>query len=60
MSLRFPREFFQNLRDAHRENTPSNKTQALTKNVNMDIWVHATLNFFFIRGSSTVIEFSKK
>ena len=30
---------------------PSNKTQALTKRVNMDIWVVGTTNQLFIRGS---------
>ena len=33
------------------ENTPSNKTEALTKSKNMYIWVIGTLNQLFIRGS---------
>ena len=37
------------------ENTPSNKTQALTKNMNMDIWVVGKL-----RDSFTQIKLSKK
>ena len=32
------------LKDTHRENTPSNKTQALTKSFNMGTWVIGTLN----------------
>ena len=32
------------IKDTHRENTPSNKTQALTKSMNMDIWKIGTLN----------------
>ena len=37
--------------DTHREKAPSNKTPALTKNMNMDIWVVGTSNELFIRGS---------
>ena len=33
--------------------TPSNKTPALTKSVNMNIWVVGTSNRLFIRGSFT-------
>ena len=47
-------------KDTHRENSPSNKTQALTKNMNMDIWVIGTLNQIFKRGFSTQIKFSKR
>ena len=32
------------LKDTHRESKPSNKTQALTKSINMGIWVNGTLN----------------
>ena len=39
---------------------PSNKTQALTKNINMKICVVGTLNLVFIRGSFNEIKFSKK
>ena len=31
-------------KDHYRENTPSNKTQALTKSMNMNIWVIGTFN----------------
>ena len=33
----------------HTENIPSNKTQALAKSTDMDIWVIDTLNQVFIR-----------
>ena len=36
------------LRDTHRENTTSTKTRALTKSMNMDIWVIGTSNQLFI------------
>ena len=39
------------LKDAHREKTASNQTPALTKSVNMDIWVVGTSNQLLIRGS---------
>ena len=35
----------------YRENAPSNKTPALTKSTNMDIWVVGISNQLFIRGS---------
>ena len=38
-------------KDTHMENTPSNKTEALTKSKNMYIWAIGTLNQLFIRGS---------
>ena len=38
-------------KDTHREKAPSNKTLALTKSRNMDIWVVGTSNQLFIRGS---------
>ena len=31
-------------KDTHREKAPSNKTSALTKSINMGIWVVGTLN----------------
>ena len=43
----------------HKENVPSNKTRALTKSMNMDIWVVGKLNQLFIRGLFTEINFSK-
>ena len=30
--------------DTHRKNAHSSKTQALTKSINMDIWVVSTIN----------------
>ena len=40
-------------KDTHREKAPSNKTSALTKMINIDIWVVGTSNQLFIRGSQT-------
>ena len=42
----------QKIKDPHREKALPNKTPALTKNTNMDIWVVGTANQLFIRGSS--------
>ena len=39
------------LKDTNMEKTPSNKTSALTKSTNMDIWVVGTSNQLFVRGS---------
>ena len=39
------------LNDTQREKAPSNKTPALTKNTNIDVWVIDTSNQFFIRDS---------
>ena len=39
------------LKDTHRERAPSNKTPALTKSTNMDVWTAGTLSQLFIRGS---------
>ena len=44
----------------HRENTHSNKTQPLTKSMNKDIWVIGTMKQLFVRGSYTLIKFSKQ
>ena len=41
------------LKDTHREKTPSNKTQELTKSLNMNIWVLGALNQLFVRGCYT-------
>ena len=46
-------------KDNHRGKVPSNKTQTLTKSMNMDIWVVGALNLVFIRGLSNEIKFSK-
>lgn len=35
------------LRDNHRENKPSSKTQILRKNKNLDIWILGSLNQLF-------------
>ena len=48
------------LKDTHREKTPSNKTSALAKSMNMDIWVAGTSNQLFIAGSYTKAKFQKK
>ena len=40
-----------NFKDTHRKKSPSNKTAALTKSMNMDIWVNGTSKQVFIRGS---------
>ena len=47
-------------KDTHGEKAPSNKTQASTKSMSMDIWVVGTLNLVFVRGSYNSIKFSKK
>ena len=39
------------VKDTHREKAPSNKTPALTKSMNMGIWVAGTSTRLFIRGS---------
>ena len=39
------------LKDTHRENGPSNKTPALRKSTNMDVWALGTINQLSIRGS---------
>ena len=39
------------LKDTYREKAPSNKTSALSKTMNMDIWVISTSNQLSIRGS---------
>ena len=48
------------VKDTHRENTPSNKTETLTKSMNMYICAIGTLNQLLIRGSYTQTKFSKK
>ena len=47
-------------KDTHGEKVPSNKTQAFTKSMSMDIWVVGTLNLVSVRGSYNSIKFSKK
>ena len=48
------------LKDNHREKGSSNKIQAFTKSLSVDIWLVGTSNQLFIRGSYTEIKFSKK
>ena len=38
-------------KDTHRKKSPSNETAALTKSMNMDIWVNGILKQVFVRGS---------
>ena len=47
------------LTNTYWENTPSNKNQALTKSINMDIWAVGILYQQFIGGSWTQTKFSK-
>ena len=59
-----------NVTDTHRENALSNKSQTLTKFVNMDIWIVGILNMdiwvvgilnkLFTKGSDTILIFFKK
>ena len=39
------------IKDTHREEAPLNETLALTKSMNMDIWVVSMSNQIFVRGS---------
>ena len=48
------------VKDTHREKVPPNKTPALKKSMNMDIWMVDTSNQPFIRGSQIETKFSKK
>ena len=48
------------LRDTHKDNTTSKKTEALKKSIYMYIQVIGTLNQLFIRGSHTQIIKKKK
>ena len=45
------------LKDTHREKAPWNKTPALTKSMNMDIWVFGTSNQLFTRDSESGTKF---
>ena len=47
-------------KDTHKEISLSNKTPALTKNMNMNIWVVGTSNQLFVRGSFTETKLSTK
>ena len=48
------------LKDIHRENIPSNKTEAIAESMNMYIWTIGKLNQLFITGCYTHIKFKKK
>ena len=48
---------FSKFKDTHTENAPWNKTQALTKSMNVGIWVIGTSNQLFVRGSYAQINF---
>ena len=48
------------VKDPHRKKTPSNKIPALTKSMNMSIWVVGASIQLLIRGSQTETKFSKK
>ena len=52
--------YFDYFKDTHREKALSNKTPALAKSMNIDIWILCISNQLFIRGSSTETKFSKK
>ena len=52
--------YYYTIKGTDRENTPSNKTEALVKSVNLHIWAIGILNQLFIKDSSTQIKFSKK
>ena len=47
-------------KDTHREKAPSNKTPALTKSMDMGIWVVGISNQLFMRGSYNETKFSRK
>ena len=46
--------------DTQWKNTVSNRTQVVTKTIDMGIWVVGTLIQIFIKGSYTETKFSKK
>ena len=48
------------LKDTHREKVPSIKTLALTKSMNMEIWLAGLSNQIFIKRTYTETKFSKK
>ena len=41
---------FYSFKDTRRQKAPLNKTLALTKNMNMNVWVVGTSNQLFIKG----------
>ena len=48
------------IKDIHREKSPSNKTPTLTESTHMGIRAVGTTNQLFVRGSYTETKFSKK
>ena len=54
------RAYFSKVKDTHRENSPSNKTKALTTSMDMCIWEIGLLNQLFISSSYTETKFKKK
>ena len=54
------RSYITIIKDTHRENTPSNKTEVLTKSMNMCVWGVGTVTRLFVTDSYTQIKFSKK
>ena len=54
------RVYFSKVKDTHRENSPSNKTKALTTSMGMCIWEIGLLNQLFISSSYTETKFKKK
>ena len=54
------RSSHQFFKDTHKENTPSSKTEMLSKSLNMYIWVVGTLNQLSARSSYTQINFFKE
>ena len=48
------------LKDTHREKAPSIKTLALTKSMNMEIWLTGLSNQIFIKRTYIETKFSKK
>ena len=45
------KNYWNTLKDTHREKAPSNKTPSLRKSANMGVWAVGRLNQLFIRGS---------
>ena len=54
------KNFAANLKETDREKATSNKTPALSKIMNMDIWVVTTSNQLVMRQSYAETKFSKK
>ena len=58
--ITFLAKFLSLIKDTNRQNAITNKTQMLTKGMDISIWIIKTLSQLFIRRSSTKIKFSKK